>query len=135
MAGKTIGIVGSRRRAEDSDYEKTERAFFQIYDEGDTIVSGGCPKGGDRFAEIIAEKYEIPIVIYQAEWDDLTQPDARIKENWRGKYDANAGFRRNTFIARDADVLIAVVASDRKGGTEDTIRKYRKMGKDDVVFV
>jgi hypothetical protein len=40
-----------------------------------------------------------------------------------------AGFLRNTDIAKDADVLIAVVAADRTGGTEDTIRKVQKMGK------
>ena len=51
------------------------------------------------------------ILIYYAAWDRL------------GK---SAGFTRNTDIARDADVLIACVAKDRTGGTEDTIRKWRK---------
>jgi hypothetical protein len=40
-----------------------------------------------------------------------------------------AGFVRNTKIAEECDVLIAVVASDRLGGTEDTIRKAEKLGK------
>ena len=36
---------------------------------------------------------------------------------------------RNTLIAQDCDVLIAVVAPDRKGGTENTVEKARTLGK------
>lgn len=118
--GKIIGIVGSRRRNTDDDYQKTLDKFFEVYEVGDTIVSGGCPKGGDCFAERIAKENDIPIVIYHPDWQ---------------KYGRPAGMIRNTFIAEDADVLIAVVASDRTGGTEDTIQKFKKMGKDEVVFI
>lgn len=111
---KTIGIVGSRRRDSIIDYKLCEKAFLEIYEEGDTIVSGGCPKGGDRFAEIIADLHYIPIKIHKAEWD---------------KYGKAAGFKRNTYIAEDADVIIAVVASDRTGGTEDTLKKAEKLNK------
>lgn len=51
---KVIGIIGSRRRDGLADLAKVERAFKSIYQVGDTIVSGGCPQGGDRFAEILA---------------------------------------------------------------------------------
>ena len=105
---KIIGIVGSRRRDTESDFRKCEEVFLSIYEEGDEIVSGGCPQGGDRFAEIIAKKHQIPIKIYYANWN---------------KYGKLAGFRRNGNIAEDAHVLIAIVAGDRTGGTEDTIRK------------
>ena len=64
--------------------------------------------------EIIAKKYQIPIKIYYAQWNKL------------GKC---AGYARNTDIARDSDILIAVVNKDRKGGTEDTIKKATRMGK------
>ena len=112
---KTIGIVGSRSRNSKEDYEKCVEAFLSAYEYGNEIVSGGCPKGGDNFAEIIARKYQIPIKIYYAQWDKL------------GK---SAGFARNGDIAKAADVLIAVVAKDRKGfGTEDTIKKAEKLGK------
>lgn len=114
---KVIGIVGSRRRDGLADLAKTERAFKAIYQVGDTIASGGCPKGGDRFAEIIAKAMNISIKIHEAEWE---------------KYGRGAGFRRNSFIADDADVLIAVVADDRTGGTEDTIKKA---GDKEVIIV
>lgn len=111
---KKIGIIGSRRRDSDKDFEECERVFLSIYEDGDEIVSGGCPKGGDKFAEILAKKYQVAIKIYYAQWDKI------------GK---GAGFARNTYIARDSDVLISVVSSDRTGGAEDTIKKATKMGK------
>lgn len=107
---KKIGIIGSRRRDSLADYEKVRNALLSVYKLGDTIVSGGCPKGGDRFAEALAANFNIPIRIYPADWS-------------LGRH---AGFLRNTDIARESDVLIACVALDRLGGTEDTIRKFRK---------
>lgn len=112
---KYIGIIGSRRRNEELDYQCVVHAFTQIYDDNDRIVSGGCPQGGDRFAEVIAQTLGSPILIFYPNWDKF------------GKF---AGFKRNSLIAENADVLIACVAGDRKGGTEDTIRKFlKKLGK------
>ena len=110
---KIIGIIGSRRRNSPADYNAVEAKFLELYEIGDEIVSGGCPVGADRFAEIVAKKQQVPIKIYYAAWSRL------------GK---SAGFARNCDIARDADVLIACVAADRTGGTEDTIRKFGKKG-------
>ena len=66
-----IGIVGSRRRADVKDFQKLERKLLEIYTDGDSIVSGGCPKGADRFAEILAKKHQIPIMIHYARWNKL----------------------------------------------------------------
>ena len=116
---KIIGIVGSRRRDSQEDYELLLKAFLEIYEEGDKIVSGGCPKGGDFFAEVIANKAKIPIIIHKAEWN---------------KYGRGAGMKRNTYIAEDSDIIIAIVAPDRTGGTEDTIRKAIKLGKKIIII-
>ena len=118
LAMKVIGIVGSRRRSTVDDYFLTLDKFREVYEAGDHIVSGGCPQGADRFAELIAKQRQVPIKIYYAEWDRL------------GK---RAGFARNGSIARDANVLIACVAEDRTGGTEDTIKKFGT--KDEVILV
>ena len=118
---KTIGIVGSRRRDSSEDLEATRKVFLGIYEPGDTLVSGGCPKGGDRFAEIFAKEYSIPIIIH---YPDKSQ----LKGDQRWHY-AEINFARNTLIAKDCDVLIACVADDRKGGTEDTVCKAKKFGK------
>lgn len=116
-----VGIVGARRRDTERDYAATLVAFEAVSrGETVTIVSGGCPKGGDRFAERIAKERGIPIRIYRANWD---------------LHGRSAGFIRNTDIAREADVLIACVAPDRRGGTEDTIRKFRRAGKSRLVLV
>jgi len=117
---KVIGIIGTRRRDSKKDYLKVRKAFLQIYEEGDTICSGMCLRGADRFAVVLAERYGTPIIWHPAEWD---------------KYGKAAGFIRNGFIARDSDVLIACVAKDRKGGTEDTIKKFQKLGKTNLILV
>ena len=109
---KKIGIIGSRRRNRPSDRKAVELQFFQVYKEGDIICSGGCPEGGDKFAEEIAKKYGIPILIYYPNWK---------------KFGRSAGFVRNDSIAESSDIIIACVAEDRKGGTEDTIKKYIKL--------
>lgn len=109
---KCIGIVGSRRRDSDLDWMICCDEFAKVYKPGDAIVSGGCPKGADAFAEQIARMHGLTIVIHHADWNGI------------GKA---AGFVRNTKIAQDCDVLIALVASDRSGGTEDTIKKAMKL--------
>lgn len=115
---RIIGIVGTRSRDTVSDYNLCYKAFKEIYQTGDIIVSGGCPKGGDRFANVIAKKLGLTIITHYPDWDGV------------GK---SAGFARNGKIAKDADILIAVVAKDRKGGTEDTITKAQKLGKEVVL--
>jgi len=115
---KTIGIVGSRRRDSKDDFEACCKALHEVFEEGDRLVSGGCPKGGDKFAEIIAKKAGLTIIIHYPNWE---------------RYGKSAGFQRNTNIAEDCDVLIAIVAKDRKGGTEDTIKKAENLGKQIVI--
>jgi hypothetical protein len=117
---KVIGVVGSRRRATDSDYEKCGAAILSILKPGDRLVSGGCPTGGDAFAERFAKVYGLTITIHYP--------------NWNGPAKRGAGFVRNTKIAEDCDVLIALVAEDRTGGTEDTVKKAMKLGKK-VIYV
>ena len=107
-----IGIIGSRRRNTDEDFEKVEKVFLEIYKQGDSICSGGCTRGGDYFAEVIAQKHNIPIKIFPANWK---------------QYGRIAGFKRNTNIAETSDVIIACVAPDRTGGTEDTLKKFQRI--------
>jgi len=108
---KRIAIIGSRKRNTKHDFMKVVRTLSKIYEKGDQLVSGGCPTGGDNFAEVIAKEKGIPITIYYPNW----------KEDGTA-----AGFIRNTKIANNSDILIACVAEDRRGGTEDTIKKFCK---------
>ena len=117
---KTIGIIGTRQRNTNKDFLETEKIFLQNYKKGDIICSGLCPKGGDRFALILADKYQTETLWFLADWE---------------KYGRGAGFVRNTDIAKNSDILIAVVAKDRKGGTEDTIKKYLKFSKTELILI
>jgi len=40
----TIGIVGTRSRDSEQDFEIVEIRFLDLYTEGDRICSGLCPK-------------------------------------------------------------------------------------------
>ena len=118
---KTLGIIGSRRRDSKSDLEATRKIFNDIYEDGDTIVSGHCPKGGDTFAEIFAKELNLTekngkLILHRPDWET------------HGKA---AGFVRNTYIAKDADTIIALLPNDgsHSYGTEDTIKKAIKLGK------
>lgn len=118
------GIVGSRKRNTNEDLRLVYDKFLDIalrernaegekeYQYGThQIVSGGTKYGADRFAEVIAKDNGLPIMVYNADWKALNN---------------SAGPIRNTFIAKDSDILLACVSSDRTGGTEDTITKFQK---------
>ena len=109
-----IGVIGTRRRNLLEDFKEVEKVFLRIYKPGDIICSGLCPLGGDRFANMLKCKYNLPYIWHPPDWS-------------QGRF---AGFERNTFIAQDSDVLIARVHPDRTGGTEDTIRKFLSLKKD-----
>ena len=117
---KHIGIIGTRRRDTAEAFSKIIAQFFEIYEPGDWVVSGGCQKGGDRFAEKLAREHGIPMLIFHANWK---------------KFKGGAGFLRNTDIAKCADVIIACVSKDRTGGTEDTLKKFQDMKKTEIYLV
>jgi len=112
-----IGVVGSRRRNTEADYILVRDMLANIihrFEPEDIIVlvSGGCSRGADSFVNELTEKFNLSKpIIFPADWD---------------KYKKAAGFIRNTDIAKESDILIAVVAADRTGGTEDTVKKFKK---------
>lgn len=117
---KRIGIIGSRSRDSAVDYNLVRQVFFNLYQYGDFIVSGGCPQGGDQFAEKIARKYGIPIIIFFPDWE---------------RYGKQAGFIRNGAVAKAAHVMIACVARSRTGGTEDCLDKFQRLLKPNFYLV
>jgi len=117
---KKIAIVGTRSRNTSAAFRLIEEKFWEIYEEGDWIVSGGCSKGADRFAEMLAKKEGIPILIF-------------YPNNKKFHY-KQAPTERNTDIALNSDVVIACVRKPeegldkvldrKKGGTEDMLKKF-----------
>jgi len=116
---KKIGIIGTRKRNIRTDYQLVHDIFFEIYEEGDWIVSGHCPVGGDAFAEKIAYDYGIPILLFP--------PKKRTAKEF---------FARNTLVAEAMDCVIACllrpsdsieeILKRTSGGSEDTLKKFRK---------
>jgi hypothetical protein len=54
---RVIGVIGTRRRDELEDFDLVHGEFRLHYHLGDSICSGLCSKGGDRFAVILSQLY------------------------------------------------------------------------------
>lgn len=124
-----IAIIGSRTF---NDYENLQCFMDEVLEkhnlttEDIVIVSGGA-KGADSLGKRYSEDYMTDYVEYEANWKDLSHPDAIIRTNSYGKYDAKAGIRRNTLIIEDADIVVAFHNGSK--GTADSLNKARKLNK------
>jgi len=120
-----IGIIGSRERNSWEDLILVERVFAKLWRIGDLVVSGGCSRGGDKFAEMLAFKY-----------GGTAFPDNLLvfEPDWK-KHGHAAAFMRNESIARESDELIACLAPGGSRGTNDTIAKFRKLHPGNKVHI
>jgi len=109
-----IGIVGSRRR---TDRDAVEACIAELAP--DTVVVTGGARGPDRWAEQAARARGFGVVVHEP---DLGEARAR----WQATRRYHA---RNQVIIDDSDRIIAFVAPDRTGGTEDTIRRAKRARK------
>jgi hypothetical protein len=135
---KKIIIIGSRQRNSVEDYLAVYNAFRIVYDFNDVIISGGCPKGADHFAEQIAERHGMTKENGQIRIHLPVKPNRGApKYLW-----ARAMFDRNTIVAGEVEVDSIVIASivspedgiesvlkRKSGGTEDTLRKIAGYGR------
>lgn len=104
---KTI-IAGSRNIAE---YTTVEAGIDQLPLIITEVVSGTA-RGVDRLGEQWAEKNNIPVKKFPANWD---------------KYGKRAGYLRNAEMAEYADALVAFWDGESKG-TEHMINLAKKAG-------
>lgn len=93
-----------------------------------TEIVSGTARGIDLLGEEFAKNNKINIKRFPADWHDLTFPDAVIKTNPYGKYDAKAGHRRNQKMADYADALICIIKNN-SSGSMDMVRRMKKLGK------
>lgn len=109
-----VAVVGSRR------YGKRELVMDEIakLPPGTVVVSGGC-RGPDTWAVEAARARGLKVLVIMP---DL-QGCRRRFEHTRRYHE------RNQRVADACDRVVAFVAANRKGGTEDTIRRARKAGK------
>lgn len=119
-----IGIVGARARNTPEDKEIIRKILADRIKKGNNliIVSGGCPKGADRFAEELAIEFNLPITIHY--------PD--VPANAQKREYAQACFARNTLIAQECDILLALPGET--GGTWDTIKKAKSFNRPVVIL-
>ena len=123
-----VAVIGSRSF---NDYMLLSEELKKY--EISCIISGGA-KGADQLAERYALKHNIPTVIFEAKWNDLSHPNAVIKKNsWGKEYDAMAGKRRNKDIVNAADCIIAFW-DGRSPGTQDSIDFAKKLEKPLIVI-
>lgn len=121
-----LAVVGS------SKYNNRNRVWFEINEVRKVynvvqIISGDAP-GVDTDAKAYAKEYGIDYRGCSAEWSDMKLPCVE-RINARGqKYNALAGFKRNTTIVIEADKVLALI-KDNSPGTNDTIGKAEAAGK------
>lgn len=117
-------IAGSRTI---TDYNLVLKAVKESNFDITEVVSG-MAKGVDTLAAKYANDNKIPLKKFYADWKDLSHPNADIRQNSFGKYDKNAGLRRNRKMGKYADALIAV-SKNNSTGTRHMIRYMLSLNK------
>jgi len=109
---KYVGIVGSRRRRCEHEVRELVRSLPRNV----VVISGGA-KGPDNWAIDEAKKLGIKTIVL------------RPKKRGPGYgWACRAYTERNRKIADSVEILFAFVASDRRGGTEQTIKFAKRNG-------
>jgi hypothetical protein len=109
-----VAIVGSRRRTDRTAVE----AVVAELGADDIVVSGGC-RGPDSWALEAAAARGLGTALHLPDLSDVKNRGAAARRH----------HQRNQRVIDDCDRVIAFVAPDRKGGTEDTIRRAERAGK------
>jgi len=107
-----VGIVGSRKRQCKAEVE----ALVEALPDNAVVVSGGC-RGVDTWAVDAAKARGLRTEVFSP------QPKGPGY-----KWACRAYTERNKKIGESVDVLHAFPATNRKGGTEQTIRFAEKQG-------
>lgn len=120
-----VGVVGSRRRNSPKDLEKLEMYVLSLMRKARKsnslleFVSGGCNEGADYFIAGLCTRYNLPLKEHLPKIEGYFDYYKRVQ----------AYYDRNRLIAEDCNFLLAMVAEDRKGGTENTIKHANDLGK------
>ena len=125
-----IGIVGSRKYENKRNIKDFIFRIKEKYGEEDTIVSGGCKQGADKYAK----KYALYFGLQYEEYPPAHQPHnlyCSLPANRYGKeYSIKHFFVRNKIIASVSDMVVAFIPEGIKSnGSLDTIKQAKKQGK------
>lgn len=121
-------VAGSRHI---TDYQLVSSVITNTinkYDIEVTEIVSGCAAGPDTLGEQWALENGIKVEPFEANWNDITAPNALIRTSkWGNQYNARAGFQRNEKMAEYGDVLIAIW-DGKSNGTKDMIERATKHG-------
>ena len=78
-----------------------ENSLYKINRENLEIISG-MASGADSLAVQFANNYDLKLIEFPADWDNLDASPCKIKENSHGRYNALAGHYRNRAMAEYA---------------------------------
>ena len=119
-----VAVGGSRRRGTDADREQVMFACAERLERPDgrpvVFVSGGCPQGADRHVELFVEAAGLTLVRFLPALAPEGAP------HWLRTGLLHA---RNTRVVMLGHELLAQVADDRTGGTEDAVKKAHRLGR------
>lgn len=107
------GFVGSRKR---HDRQSVVNRIAEL--PPDSVVVSGGADGPDTWAAEAAKTRGLAVIVH------LPEPGPN-KNRWEA---TKKFYARNQLIVDDSDELIAFVSPERKGGTEDTIRRAKRKG-------
>jgi hypothetical protein len=127
-AGNTIGRINRMKTIicgprDFTDYEELCLAIEKSGIEITEVVSGSA-KGADALGERWARENGVKYVKFKAEWKDIDHPEAIVKENAYGKYNAKAGPIRNEKMTMYAEACIAIDTGSNDSA--DMIRKAKE---------
>ena len=130
-----VGIVGSRRRNSQKDREILSYEVYKLnlIEKISKIVTGDCNEGADKTARDICEGTEgIEPDIKRIKNPETGEEMDFNNHPWFEYYImTHIFYARNEEIAKEPlDYLIALVSPDRKGGTENTIKHFKRHHKD-----
>ena len=115
------GVVGSRRRNTLHDRRIVNALMDWLIHKHErlVLVSGGCQQGADAFAEEAADLCGILKLIFPID-----------KKGATSRWDfTRLAYERNKVVAQNSTAVYALVAEDRKGGTENTVEHALKLQK------
>lgn len=134
-----IGIIGSRTRNSEEDFDSLINYLFNLVIEKKqlqlkdiTIVTGDCDTGGDKFARDIIGMFECKPDIKRVKDPETGEDMDFSNHRWFDYFTmCSIFYDRNERIAKEPlDLLIALVTVDRTGGTENTIKHFKRLNKD-----
>jgi predicted Rossmann fold nucleotide-binding protein DprA/Smf involved in DNA uptake len=106
-------IAGSRKLEPSIDFIHSAILMHGITNI--TEVVSGTANGVDQEGEHWASHFGAKVKQFPAKWKTISHPDAVVKENKYGKYDALAGHRRNKEMALYADALLLIWDGESSG--------------------